>query len=126
MKSNGKRISRRSFLKTVGAAGAGSVLAGRKIFAEPNEILHNADKAASGKMKIELEYGSGSVKLSLPEKQVMGVYNPAGGKAVGDIGRAVKQAMQKPIGSKPLGQIAQSKDRAVIVVDDVTRDVPSA
>lgn len=126
MKDGEKRINRRNFLKTVGAAGIGSVLAGQKILAEPNETMSNTDKGASRKMKIELEYGSGKVGLNLPDKQVMGIYQPAGGKAVGDISRVVKLAMQKPIGLKPLGQIAKPEDKVVIVVDDVTRDVPSA
>jgi nickel-dependent lactate racemase len=120
MKDSRKRISRRSFLKTVGAAGVGSVLTGKRIFADPNElgVLH--------KMQIELEYGSGKVNLNLPDKQVMGVYMPAGGEAVGDISEAVKASLKKPIGAKPLGQIAKPKDKVVIVVDDVTRDVPNA
>ncbi len=36
MQDKENKINRRSFLKTVGAAGIGSVLAGQKIFAEPN------------------------------------------------------------------------------------------
>lgn len=124
MKDGGKRISRRNFLKTVSAAGIGSVLTGKSVFAEPNEPGVKQD--ALYKMQVELEYGSGSVKLSLPEKQVMGIYNPAGGEAVGDISEAVKAAMQKPICAKPLGQIAKPKDKVVIVIDDITRDVPNA
>jgi len=124
MKDSGKRINRRNFLKAVGAAGVGSVLTGKNIFADPNEPDVKGD--ALHKMQVELEYGSGSVKLSLPEKQVMGVYMPAGGEAMGEVSEALKVALRKPIGTKPLGQIAKPKDKVVIVVDDVTRDVPSA
>ena len=124
MKDSRKRISRRNFLKTVGAAGIGSVLTGKRIFAEPNETGVKQD--ALHKMQVELEYGSGKVNLNLPDKQVMGVYMPAGGEAVGDISEAVKDSLRKPIGAKPLGQIAKPKDKVVIVVDDVTRDVPNA
>ena len=119
---NGKNISRRRFLKAAGAAGIGSFLADKNILADSNEPGAKLDLH---KMQVELEYGSGKINLDLPDKQVMGIYMPAGGHAVGDISEAVRASMQKPIGAKPLGQIAKPKDKVVIVVDDVTRDVPT-
>jgi nickel-dependent lactate racemase len=124
MKDSAKRINRRNFLKKLGAAGVGSVLTGKNIFADMNEPDVKEDSLH--KMQVELEYGSGKVNLNLPEKQVMGVYMPAGGESVGDISEAVKASLRKPIGAKPLDQIVKPADKVVIVVDDVTRDVPNA
>lgn len=75
---------------------------------------------------IHIPYGEKSLPLSLnfPSWEIL---EPA----VSNLGstqsqeQIVKEAMQAPIGSKPLWKLARGKKRAVIIVSDHTRPVPS-
>jgi len=76
-------------------------------------------------MKVKLKYGCLDIGLSLPDKQVMGVYQPAEKKGLKDLDRAVRKALAQPIGTKRLNKMAQPNHKVVILIDDATRSVPS-
>ncbi|MDR2174395.1 MAG: nickel-dependent lactate racemase [Synergistaceae bacterium] len=80
------------------------------------------------KMKISIPYGKTSVSCQLPEERVKGVlysrthnYRPG----VPEAG-LVQKALEAPIGSPRLRELARGKKRVVVITSDHTRPVPSA
>jgi hypothetical protein len=55
--------------------------------------------------RVKLKYGRDKVAISLPDQQVMGIYSPAGKRAVKNLGKAVINALKRPVGAKPLGRL---------------------
>jgi len=76
-------------------------------------------------MKIKLKYGSGQLSLTLPNKQVLGVYRPQEKPAVRNLDQAVRKSLARPIATERLGRIVRADHKIAIVVDDATRAVPS-
>jgi len=76
----------------------------------------------------ELPYDTGRISFSAPDERIAGVLR-IGGTAEAD-GRSqeriVRDALKKPIGSKPLRELARDKKRIVVITSDHTRAVPSA
>lgn len=78
-------------------------------------------------MHINLPYGKKKISLAIPEERVEAVltskvedYDP--GKSQSEI---VKAALNSPIASEPLRELAKGKDKIVIISSDHTRPVPS-
>jgi len=87
-----------------------------------------ASRSASGGAgeTVRLAYGKTGLELRLPAKanvQIVrsrpcaGLPNPADG---------VRKALEQPIASKPLGDIARGRPSACIVISDITRPVPNS
>lgn len=75
----------------------------------------------------ELPYGKGSLEVSIPDERLNAVlvselhhYKPDMDQA-----ELVKLALENPIGTARLSEIARDKDRIVIIASDHTRPVPS-
>ena len=75
-------------------------------------------------MEIKLPYGNRTLTVQAEEDRVIRS-NIAALKAPEDGGAVVKEAMDAPIGSLPLWQLARGKKHAVIIISDHTRPVPS-
>jgi nickel-dependent lactate racemase len=80
------------------------------------------------KMEISIPYGKTSVSCRLPEERVKGVlysrahdYKPG----VSEF-ELVRKALEVPIGSPPLRELARGKKRVAVITSDHTRPVPSA
>lgn len=78
-------------------------------------------------MTITLPYGKGHLSAQIPESRLAGRicsrlddYRPQADQA-----RLVEQAMAAPIGSPTLAQLAQGKEKVVVLCSDHTRPVPS-
>lgn len=77
--------------------------------------------------RLEFPYGKTKLSLAVPQEELAGVlisgihsYKPA------DSGKElVEAALQKPIGSKSLAELARDKKNIVIIASDHTRPVPS-
>ena len=74
-------------------------------------------------MKVHLAYGEHGLEVELPEsaevlapKQVAGLADP---------GRAVAEAIERPLGAPPLRELVSAGKSVVIVVSDITRPVPN-
>lgn len=74
---------------------------------------------------IQLPYGQTTLELTIPERNLLGVYSPVDITAVADIEFEVKRALNAPIGSLPLGELVKDKKKIVIVADDNTRPTPT-
>lgn len=75
-------------------------------------------------MKIELKYGDSHLDLNLDEKNLLGILKLKETPGLPDVNLGLRQALDNPIGTKKLSQIAKGKKTACIVVADYTRGVP--
>jgi len=69
----------------------------------------------------ELKYGSGKVKISVPEENIAGVLAGKHMEPIKNPAEKVLAALEKPIGSKPLSKIVKKGETVAIVVSDYTR-----
>jgi len=78
-------------------------------------------------MNIEIPYGKGVIRGSIPDQRISRVvvdhldaYRPDKGEDA-----LIDNAMEHPIGSPPLWELAKGKEKIVIIASDHTRPVPS-
>lgn len=78
-------------------------------------------------MEISLPYGKSEMRLSLPDSRVRAVLRSRIEQYTPPLSQEdlVEQAMQNPIGSQPLHELARGKRRVTIIASDHTRPVPS-
>ena len=76
-------------------------------------------------MKINLAYGRDGLEVDIPERNLLKVLTFEKTPALPDPDRVIEQALQKPIGSAPLSELAARAKSACIVVCDMTRPVPN-
>ncbi len=76
---------------------------------------------------IDLPYGKGTVTLHVEESRLMGVLRPSHtpGKDALDQEALVTQALEHPIASRRLCELAKDKRRVLVITSDHTRPVPS-
>lgn len=76
-------------------------------------------------MKVFLKYGLREIEIELPQKKLVGVFMPREINGVKNVQTEIKRALKSPIGSKRLKDIVKLKDKVAIVIDDITRPLPS-
>lgn len=69
----------------------------------------------------KIPYGRGELELKIPRKNHAATLAPRFKAGLKDEAGAVKQALENPIGTKRLREMAKGKKSAVIVVNDITR-----
>ena len=74
-------------------------------------------------MKVKLPYGESSLTLEVPDHSRVVIPEEATG--VADIRAEIRRAIDNPIGTPLLEQLAAGKSDAVIVINDITRPAPS-
>jgi nickel-dependent lactate racemase len=74
--------------------------------------------------RVHLAYGEDGLDVQLPDGAV--VLEPAAAPALADPARVVADALDAPLGTRPLRDLVTADDRVAIVVSDVTRPVPNA
>ena len=76
-------------------------------------------------MRVHLEYGRTGLDVELPDRNVIGClqYRPA--EPLADPDADVRQVLAHPTGSPALGDLAQGRRNACVVISDVTRPVPN-
>ena len=72
-----------------------------------------------------LPYGKTEVCARIPAKNFLGKIEPKEKPGVDDAIAEIKRALQEPIGTKRISEIAKPSDKVAIVVDDFTRPAPS-
>lgn len=77
-------------------------------------------------MQIELSYGRGSLSLELPAGLEVTVIRKPAMPLLPDPARAVRTALARPVGSRPLAEEARGKKTACVLICDITRPVPNA
>ncbi len=76
-------------------------------------------------MNINLLYGQKGIDLHLPEDLRVTVVRKHPMQPLSDPVQAVKRALEEPVGSLPLAEMARGKKSACILICDITRPVPN-
>jgi len=76
-------------------------------------------------MKVDLAYGKTSLSVSLPDQNRVTVLTHAEPRALDTPELAVLDALERPIGSKSLREMAKGMRNACIAICDITRPVPN-
>ncbi len=76
---------------------------------------------------ISIPYGEGRVSCELPDDRLSGVLVPKLHEFIPEKSgeELIRDAMEHPVGSPPLRELAKGKKRVVIIASDHTRPVPS-
>ncbi|MBN1266936.1 MAG: nickel-dependent lactate racemase [Anaerolineales bacterium] len=77
-------------------------------------------------MNVHLDYGSGSLSVSLPANAEITVVSPRQVPALPDPAAALREALEAPVGSAPLRERIKPGDTVGVVVNDITRATPTA
>ena len=78
-------------------------------------------------MKVSVPYGDSAISCEIPDFRLKGILysNTHGYKAKAPEALLVREALNAPINSKPLRELAKGKNRVVVITSDHTRPVPS-
>ena len=76
--------------------------------------------------EIRIPYGTGFMPLHVDESQLQAVLEPLEAAEPGDPELIVAQALENPIGSPRLRELAAGKRRILLITSDHTRPMPSA
>jgi len=76
-------------------------------------------------VKVTLPFGSRTLEIEIPSRNLAGVLRPKELPGVSDPKEEVKKALENPINSDRLTNIVKPGDRIAIVIDDITRPLPS-
>jgi len=75
---------------------------------------------------VELPFGRGSLSARIPSENLIGVFPPRSvGLAAVDEGDLLRRALENPIGTARLRDLARRGQKVVIVTSDLTRPCPS-
>ncbi|MHB0877706.1 MAG: nickel-dependent lactate racemase family protein [Anaerolineae bacterium] len=75
--------------------------------------------------RIRLPYGGQGMELLVPRANLHAVLAPSPVSPVADYGAEIARALDEPIGTAPLRQLALGHRRAIIICDDMTRPTPA-
>ena len=76
-------------------------------------------------MKVHLAYGKTGMDIDVPQERT-DVVEPRYMPALPDPQTALRQALSRPIGSRPLRDLVSATDTVAIVISDLTRPMPTA
>src|SRR3954454_18083635 len=76
-------------------------------------------------MKIKLDYGRTGLDVTLPDDRVVGPLTIRPAPPLPDPLAAIRQAIDSPIASRRLAEIARGRKSACVLVCDITRPVPN-
>ena len=78
-------------------------------------------------MRIEIPHGKGSQTLHVDDSRLCAVLTPSHeAREAADQQALVRAALENPIGSAPLHELARGKDKIVVITSDHTRPLPSS
>src|SRR5229473_3520177 len=77
------------------------------------------------RVRITLDYGRTGLEVDLPDDRVVGPLAIRPAEPLANSEEAVAKALQQPIGSQPLAELARGRKNACILVCDITRPVPN-
>ncbi|MFP4344733.1 MAG: nickel-dependent lactate racemase [Anaerolineales bacterium] len=76
--------------------------------------------------KVSLPYGHGSLPVEIPTGRLLGSFSPEARAVTDDEESLLREALEAPIGTPRLRDLAHAGQRVVIVTSDLTRPCPSA
>ena len=75
---------------------------------------------------IDLPYGHGTLPIRIPAHLLGEVVSPRPLAAAPDLEAEVRRALDNPVGSPGLEELARGKQRVAVIIDDITRETPTA
>ena len=75
--------------------------------------------------RVEIAFGRGQLGVTLPAGAEPTIIRKVALAKIKDPALAIRQALEDPVASKPLSELAQSRSRACILICDITRPVPN-
>ena len=75
-------------------------------------------------MKTHLQYGNSGLDIDIPAHNIT-LLEPQFVKGLTDESAGFRDAVRNPIGSKPLKELINAKDKVAVVIPDITRPLPS-
>ena len=76
--------------------------------------------------RVELKYGDSTRIVAVPEEKLLGIYEPRYLPGLPDLEAAVLSALENPIGGQGLAELASPNKTVAVLVDDITRTVPTS
>jgi nickel-dependent lactate racemase len=76
-------------------------------------------------MRITLDYGRTGLEVDLPQERVVGPLAIRAAEPIADAEAAIAGALARPIGSRPLSEVARGRRNVCVLVCDITRPVPN-
>lgn len=76
-------------------------------------------------MRIKIPYGRGEISLNIPDRNVLDIVSGEIGSFKLNEDRVINEALESPVESKKLSEIARDKKSACIIASDITRPCPS-
>jgi nickel-dependent lactate racemase len=87
--------------------------------------LGTEEKVAENYRIEKIPYGKKEIEIKIPEKNYLATLMPQYKPGVKDEEEEIRKALENPVGTKRLKEIARGKKDAVIVVNDITRPTAS-
>jgi len=75
--------------------------------------------------EVEIPYGSKICRVRLGKGRLLRILKPKPASPLGSLEEALERFFENPIGSKTFGKLCEGRKKAVVVVDDHTRPVPT-
>jgi nickel-dependent lactate racemase len=76
-------------------------------------------------MKVTLDYGRTGLEVTLPDERTIGPLAIRDAVPLADPERTLAEALARPIGARPLAELAKGRKNACILICDITRPVPN-
>jgi lactate racemase len=76
-------------------------------------------------MRITLDYGRTGLNVDLPDERLVGPLAIRAATPLAEPAQAIRAAIEQPIGTPPLAELARGRRSACILICDVTRPVPN-
>src|ERR1051325_5496883 len=76
-------------------------------------------------MRIKLDYGRTGMDVELPDHHVVGPLTIRDAQPLANSEQAIIDAMNRPIGTPSLAELAKGRKSACILICDITRPVPN-
>jgi nickel-dependent lactate racemase len=76
-------------------------------------------------MRVKLDYGRTGLDVELPDDRVVGPLQIRAAEPLANPEQAIADAMNHPIGTPPLAELARGRKNACILICDFTRPVPN-
>jgi lactate racemase len=76
-------------------------------------------------MRVTLDYGRTGLEVNLPDERTVGPLAIREAPPLSAPEKALAEALRKPIGARPLAELAKGRANACILICDITRPVPN-
>src|SRR5262245_11702728 len=76
-------------------------------------------------MRVHLAYGRDGLEVQLPDERVVRTLSYKTAAPLKDPHQQLRDVLARPIGTRPFAELARGKQRACILICDITRPVPN-